>query len=99
MGIQFPAEFELYAIDRFRGIIYTAVKTSLKTNSPIPTWAEFQVIKPGMCYTMNRNSKTAGESRTQGPQASRGKVSEPKMQKTPPLVGRAQSSGFLVKSL
>ena len=43
MGIKDPAEFGLYAIDRFRGIIFAAVKTSRKTNSPIPTWAEDQV--------------------------------------------------------
>jgi hypothetical protein len=45
MGIKDPAEFGLYAIDRFRGIIFAAVKTSRKTNSPIPTWAESKVIE------------------------------------------------------
>jgi hypothetical protein len=45
MGIMDPAEFRLYAIDRFRGIIFAAVKTSRKTNSPIPTWAETMVVE------------------------------------------------------
>jgi hypothetical protein len=45
MGINDTAEFGLYAIDRFRGIIFAAVKTSRKTNSPIPTWAESKVIE------------------------------------------------------
>jgi hypothetical protein len=43
MGIRDPREFELYSIDRFRGIIYAAVKTSRKTRSPVPLWAEAQV--------------------------------------------------------
>jgi hypothetical protein len=45
MGIKDLAEFRLYAIDRFRGIVFAAVKTSRKTNSPIPTWAEAKVIE------------------------------------------------------
>ena len=45
MGIRDLGEFELYAIDRFRGIVFAAVKTSRKTNSPIPTWAEAKVIE------------------------------------------------------
>jgi hypothetical protein len=45
MGIKDPAEFRLYAIDRFRGIVFAAVKTSRKTNSPIPTWAAAQVVE------------------------------------------------------
>ena len=45
MGIRDLAEFRLYAVDRFRGIVFAAVKTSRKTNSPIPTWAETQVIE------------------------------------------------------
>ena len=32
-------------IDRFRGIVFAAVKASRKTNSPIPTWAEAKVIE------------------------------------------------------
>ena len=43
MGIKDLGEFKLYAVDRFRGIVYAAVKASRKTNSPIPTWAEEQV--------------------------------------------------------
>jgi hypothetical protein len=45
MGIKDLAEFKLYAIDRFRGIVFAAVKTSRKTNSPIPGWAEAKVIE------------------------------------------------------
>ena len=45
MGIKDPAEFRFYAIDRFRGIIFAAVKTSRKTNSPIPAWSEAMVIE------------------------------------------------------
>lgn len=45
MGIKDLGEFKAYAIDRFRGIVYAAVKTSRKTNSPIPTWAEAMVIE------------------------------------------------------
>jgi hypothetical protein len=45
MGIKDPAEFKLYAVDRLRGIVYSAVKTSRKTNSSIPTWAEAKVIE------------------------------------------------------
>jgi hypothetical protein len=45
MGIGDLEEFKLYAIDRFRGILYAAVKTSRKTNSPIPAWAEAKVIE------------------------------------------------------
>ena len=32
-------EFKFLAIERFRGILHTVVKSSLKTNSPIPSWA------------------------------------------------------------
>jgi hypothetical protein len=49
MGIRDPAEFRLYATDRFRGIVFAAVKTSRKTNSPIPTWAEEKVIEGFGC--------------------------------------------------
>jgi nitroreductase len=44
MGIKDLAEFRLYAVDRLRGIVYAAVKTSRKTNSPIPVWAAEKVI-------------------------------------------------------
>ena len=30
---------------RFRGIVFAAVKTSRRTNSPIPGWAEAKVIE------------------------------------------------------
>lgn len=45
MGITDLGEFKLYAVERFRGILHMAVKTSLKTNSPIPPWAAAQVIE------------------------------------------------------
>jgi len=45
MGIKDLSEFRLYAVDRFRGIVYAALKTSRKTNSPIPAWAEAKVIE------------------------------------------------------
>jgi hypothetical protein len=45
MGIKDLGEFKLYAIERFKGILHAAVKTSLKTNSPIPPWAAAQVIE------------------------------------------------------
>jgi hypothetical protein len=38
-------EFKIYAVDRFRGIVYAAIKSSRKTNSPIPIWAEAKVIE------------------------------------------------------
>jgi hypothetical protein len=45
MGIKDISEFQAYALNRFQGIIFAAVKTSRKTNSPIPTWAETMVIE------------------------------------------------------
>jgi hypothetical protein len=45
MGIRDQGEFRLYAIDRFKGILHAAVKTSLKTNSPIPDWAAAMVVE------------------------------------------------------
>ena len=45
MGIKDLGEFKAYAIERFRGILHMAVKTSLKTNSPIPPWAAAMVIE------------------------------------------------------
>jgi hypothetical protein len=45
MGIKDPAEFRLYATDRFRGIAIAAVKTSRKSNPPIPIWAEAKVVE------------------------------------------------------
>lgn len=45
MGIKDQGEFRFYAIDRFKGILHAAVKTSLKTNSPIPDWAAAKVVE------------------------------------------------------
>jgi hypothetical protein len=38
-------EFKFLAIERFRGILHTVVKSSLKTNSPILSWASAPVIE------------------------------------------------------
>jgi len=45
IGIKDLGEFKAHAIDRFKGILHMAVKTSLKTNSPIPEWAAAKVIE------------------------------------------------------
>ena len=45
MGIKDLGEFKFLAIERFRGILHTVVKSSLKTNSPIPSWASAPVIE------------------------------------------------------
>jgi hypothetical protein len=38
-------EFKAYAIERFKRVLHREVKTNLKTNSPIPTWAADRVIE------------------------------------------------------
>jgi hypothetical protein len=38
-------EFKFLAIERFRGILHRTVKTSLRTNAPIPTWAADKVVE------------------------------------------------------
>jgi hypothetical protein len=45
MGIKDLGEFKHSAIERFRGILHTVVKSSIKTDSPIPPWAATQVIE------------------------------------------------------
>jgi hypothetical protein len=45
MGIKDLGEFKLYAVERFRGILHTVVKSSIKTDSPIPPWAATQVME------------------------------------------------------
>jgi hypothetical protein len=45
MGIKDQGEFKLYAIERFKGILHVAAKTSLKTNSPIPERAADKVMQ------------------------------------------------------
>ena len=37
-------EFKAHCIDRFKGLLHSTVKVSLKTN-PIPAWAEAKVIE------------------------------------------------------
>jgi hypothetical protein len=39
MGIKDHGEFRAYSLERFRNILHAVVKSSLKTNSPIPPWA------------------------------------------------------------
>ena len=39
MGIRDFGEWKYYAFERFRSILHLTVRTSLKTNSPIPEWA------------------------------------------------------------
>ena len=43
MGIRDVGEWKAYAIERFKGILDLTVKNSLKTNSPIPSWAAQKV--------------------------------------------------------
>jgi hypothetical protein len=38
-------EFKAYAIDRFKRILHTVVKTSLKTDSSMPAWAAEKVVE------------------------------------------------------
>jgi hypothetical protein len=38
-------EFKFSAIESFRGILHATVKTSLKTNAPIPTRAADKVVE------------------------------------------------------
>jgi hypothetical protein len=45
MPIADLGEFKFFAIERFRGILHTVVKSSIKNNSPIPLWAGAQVIE------------------------------------------------------
>jgi hypothetical protein len=39
IGIKELGEWKKYAVERFKGILESTVKGSLKTNSPIPAWA------------------------------------------------------------
>jgi hypothetical protein len=43
MAIADLGEFKSLAIERFRGILHKEVKASLKTDPPIPGWAETQI--------------------------------------------------------
>ena len=45
MGINDLGEFKAYAVERFKRMLQMAVKTSLRTNSPIPSWASDRVIE------------------------------------------------------
>jgi hypothetical protein len=45
MGVPDLGEFKAYTATRFKDILHGEVKTSLKTNSPIPEWAAAKVIE------------------------------------------------------
>jgi hypothetical protein len=45
MEIDSLGKFKAYAIDRFKSNLHTVVKTSLKTDSPMPEWAAAKVIE------------------------------------------------------
>jgi hypothetical protein len=45
MAITDLGEFKFSATESFRGILHRTVKTSIANNSPIPPWAELQVIE------------------------------------------------------
>jgi hypothetical protein len=88
MGIKNLGEFNLYAVDRFRGIIFAAVKTSRKTNSPIPTWAEGQVhVAWGGVDAMNRNSKRRAKLELRLRRANGEKLTNPKSKRHHPWFG------------
>jgi len=38
-------EFKFLAIERFRGILHREVKASIGNNSPLPSWAQAQVVE------------------------------------------------------
>src|SRR5271165_1871780 len=69
-------EFKAYAIEKFRGILHSVVKSSIKTNSPIPPWLKTRWSKPGTCRHYEPQLATESESRTQTSSASRGKAGE-----------------------
>jgi hypothetical protein len=43
MGLKSPGEFKAYAFERFKSILHLTVRNSLKTCSPIPSWAAEKV--------------------------------------------------------
>jgi hypothetical protein len=45
MAITNLGEFKFSAIERFRGILHATVKTSLRTDPPIPDWAAANVVE------------------------------------------------------
>jgi hypothetical protein len=38
-------EFRFLAIERFRGILHATVKATIGNNSPLPSWAQTQVVE------------------------------------------------------
>jgi hypothetical protein len=45
MGVKDHGEFRAYAVEKFRNILHAVVKSSLKSNGPIPPWAAAKVIE------------------------------------------------------
>jgi hypothetical protein len=45
MGIRDHGEFRHYFMTRFKGIVELTVRNSLKTQSPIPTWAAAKIAQ------------------------------------------------------
>jgi hypothetical protein len=45
MAITNLGEFKFVAIERFRGILHATVKASIGNNSPLPSWAQAQVVE------------------------------------------------------
>jgi len=50
MGIKDLGEFKFSAIESFRGILHATVKTSLRSDPPIPDWAELRVREAWNIY-------------------------------------------------
>jgi hypothetical protein len=50
MGIKDLGEFKHSAIERFRGILHATVKTSIRSDPPIPDWAAARVIEAWNVY-------------------------------------------------
>jgi hypothetical protein len=50
MGIKDLGEFKFSAIERFRGILHATVKTSIRSDPPIPDWAAARVVEAWNVY-------------------------------------------------
>jgi hypothetical protein len=45
MGIQDVGEWKHYAFERFRSVLHMTVRNSLRTQTPIPSWAASKVVE------------------------------------------------------
>src|SRR5262245_35348807 len=45
MGLKNSGEFKLYAFQRFKSILHMTVRNSLRTQSPIPSWAASKIAE------------------------------------------------------